>query len=79
MDKMTSVAIVTTAWRKTQPVLGRIVVGWTTSRNGRFLKYYTSEVTAELIGVKWQSNYISSVTESTHFIEKDKDPSGVGR
>jgi hypothetical protein len=76
---MKSAAIVTTVRRKTQTVPGRIEAGWTTSRNGRFSKYYISEVTAGLIGVKWQSNYISSGTESTHFIEKAKDPSGVGR
>jgi hypothetical protein len=76
---MTSAATVTTARRKTQTVQGRIEVGWTTSRNGRFSKYYISEVTAGLIGVKWQSNYIFSGTDSTHFVEKAKDPSGVGR
>jgi len=35
-DKMTSAAIVTTARRKPQTVQGRIEVGWTTSRTGRF-------------------------------------------
>jgi hypothetical protein len=76
---MTSEAIVTTARRKIQTVQGRIEVGWTISRTGRFSKYYISEVTAGLIGVKWQSNDISSGTESTYFNEKATDPSGVGR
>jgi hypothetical protein len=67
------VATGTIARRKTQTVQGRVEVGWTTSRNGRFSEHYISEVTAGLIVVKWQSNYISSGTDSTHVIEKATD------